>query len=186
MIGPLTEDSGAGDATHVATGAAGRGGQVASEVAGSLNPGVNFGTVITNQSITGRKVSKGERGWALFSILPVGKIISSIGNGASRLGRWISRGNIPVRAMAQKLLTPSSIPTLMADMSREGGFIYSKAQITYVKENGIYYVIDGNHRMTAAYKLYLKTGDRTAINSLIEHGIQLNEKIDGRYMFPRH
>jgi hypothetical protein len=71
------------------------------------------------------------------------------------------------------LSKPEQVETIKEDMrSNNYRFEEDRGRIGGWKDpEGVYHVGEGHHRMAAAQELYKETGDPTAVNKLIRHGL---------------
>lgn len=65
-------------------------------------------------------------------------------------------------------------------------YMSPEGRVTGYRVNNTYYIEEGHHRMTAAFRVLQKTGNGTAIRRLIEHGkFSMENRAKGRsYRFP--
>lgn len=71
---------------------------------------------------------------------------------------------------------------------KNGTFNPSERPVAGYKYNSEFYITDGRHRMSAAYRLYYETGNADFINQLINAGfasggIQENNPFNYGYLF---
>ena len=124
----------------------------------------------------------------------VGEAASSAGffksawRSVTSLFRRRPQSPISVRATVSGLHTPSQVGQIVRDMQAPGGYRYTsiEGRVSGYRVGNTYYIVEGHHRMTAAFRVLQKTGDGTAIRRLIEHGeFSMESRPLGRsYRFP--
>ena len=137
--------------------------------AAGLNPICNAATVVSGTNAEGKKVSKADRGWALAAIIPWGKVVGTLSKGGKWLGRLFEIKTMPVVSAQATLRSEQTIQDVV-QLMKAGKFAYGDPPITGFVYKGTKYIEEGNHRMSAAIRIFMDTGDKKPMQELLNTG----------------
>ena len=125
-------------------------------------------------------LENGEYGWAAVYFAGMGSeqilFFATLNEGSAiRISKICNTGNnIPkIKGTQKGLRNPSKVEQIKKDML-EGNYRYTDPEGIiggYIDENGVYYIGEGHHRMTAAIEIFKETGDLSHINKLLRYGL---------------